>query len=440
MKVQRNETVNFLDYGKVMKITSDGSKRNASVTVTDAESTPSCITSIQHGKRDFASAINRSSTSSAPAVKPCRFITLLSLWMIVCLLFGVTTTTSLPLETEDVDALRNINAPKVAVLSTDVELVARHDALNPRAGDPFEIEEVVTALYGNLGAYFAGKVPNSTTPREFPLEKGMFCLINGALFKTPWIFIDTCPEIVSLAFVETGPGMVIGMLAGQMICAYLLNLMLDKLAPAVMTKTCDSVMEVAGDWFGEQKAQEIFKPYIDSDFRFYSLDNDASNCGQVGQKCPEGSSCVGSACTSPTCSDPSSAGSACGTQGSNCACATDDTLTGYCVQDVQSCRDIIGLSPDAFQRTLDCPSGYVCASSERCGRKLCLNAETCLGSGGFDDVKFGLPLDFPPTVVPGSSPKSGWEMSFDSLDNYLATDFSLPEDWYLVYDSKRSQH
>jgi hypothetical protein len=29
-------------------------------------------------------------------------------------------------------------------------------------------------------------------------------------------------------------------------------------------------------------------------------------------------------------------------------------------------------------------------------------------------------------------------MSFESLDNYLANDFYLPEDWYLVYDGKRT--
>ncbi|OAF98530.1 uncharacterized protein CC84DRAFT_1182135 [Paraphaeosphaeria sporulosa] len=308
MKVQRNETVNFLDYGKVMKIISDGSKRNASVMVINVESTPSCTTSIQHGKRDF-----------------------------------------------DTDTPRDINSLKVSVLPTDLELVPRHEAVDPRVGDYFVIEEVVKALYGNLGAYFAGKVPIPTAPKAFSLEKGlllelhgficsqgMFYLINGTLFMRPWVFIDGCSEIVGLAFVETG---------------------------------CWKAGWVDETGLARRKLRRYFKPYIDSDFQFYDLDNDAENCGQVGHKCPEGSSCVGSACTSPTCSGPSSAGSAYG---------------------------------------------------------------TCLGSGGFDDVKFDLPSAFPPIVGPGSSPKSGWEMSFESLDSYLANDFSLPKDWYLVYDGKRT--
>lgn len=91
--------------------------------------------------------------------------------------------------------------------------------------------------------------------------------------------------------------------------------------------------------------------------------------------------------------------------------------------------------------TLDCPSGYVCASSQACDRKLCLNAGTCIGSGGFDTLKTapGTPSGgFPPTVTPASGPKSGWQLSFEQLDAYLANDFSLPKDWYMVYDGKRT--
>lgn len=507
MTVAMNETINFLDYGMIMRIRSDGSKRNATVAI---EPAMNCSWSEPHGYGVFGGcnassgaavcptasqvvhaqrkspAASATSTSTASPVRPRRVTTLLAFWIVLCLFLSTVnaaSTSSTKDEETNVDYAANVpESDTLLAVSQADPLPSELVALKSRALSPKAMEELVEALYGNLGAFFANKIPAPGAPDAFHLEnglkglvleleafacsQGMYYLLNGFLKKSPGIFTAGCTNLVRVAFIDTGPGEIIGWFVAPTVCSYLLNLMLDTAMegplPGAMSGTCNAVMGIANDWFGEKKSNAIFKPYIDKDFRFYDLESDPENCGQVGHKvrtpqsmqdltsanmeltlqCPDGSTCVGSACTSPECAGASASAKACGAAGSNCMCVTDTTGTGFCVQDASSCGGVIGVTPDDCQDSTRCPSGYVCAQSQNCGRNVCLSAGTCIGTGGIYDTSLtsgsgtGSPA-WPPPVVPGSLPKSGWELSLE-LDNYLANDFSLPEDWYVVYDGKRT--
>lgn len=339
MKVRRNETINLLDYGKNIKITSDGSKRNVTVIVEDAKGKcsrpphhgqgdcdsdrPSKFSSVSvpcatstHTARDKARSENTivatpitGATSSAMRVKFPRTSTIFVIWFVICLLFGVVSATLDTLNANH-DSLLDVSAAHLDRRTTvdgfpitDLQPVLRRGELESRALPrltPEQMKELVDALYSHLSAWFAGRLPIPTAPEIVPLQnglrgllieiqsfacsQGLFYLINGVLQRWPWQFIDACSGFVRVAFLDTGPGEIIGMLVAPTLCSYLLNILLDTYAPAVLTETCNSIMDIAKEWFGEEKAQAVFKPYISRDFRFYDLETDPANCGQVGRQ------------------------------------------------------------------------------------------------------------------------------------------------------------
>lgn len=224
-------------------------------------------------------------TGSAHRRAPSARLLLFAVWMTLTLLMTTAAGSQVSFAEVSVDS----DAKQVS-RTIDVSVCPNIHARNqesPSDLDPRALSELTDAILSNMAAFLANKIEDPHLEQGLLLElysfvcsQAMYYLVNGVTYGFPAFFVNTCAEIIIVGFLPSGVGVLLGTAIGYTVCSYALNKMLETVVPGLMSDTCNSVMLVARDWFGAEQAEKVFRPQ--GTIEFFDLDNDPSNCGQVG--------------------------------------------------------------------------------------------------------------------------------------------------------------